>query len=64
MDNELEHSPWSWLDDFMQRFSWCRPSAQASPFLNNYFLPGVNGLKKFMVQIRTKASENHRYYPN
>ena len=41
MDDELEHSPRSWLDDFMQQFSWCRPSAQASLFLNNYFLPGV-----------------------
>ena len=41
MDDELEHSPRSWLDDFMQRFSWCCPSARASPFLNNYFLPGV-----------------------
>ena len=25
----------------MQWFSWCRPSARALPFLNNYFLPGV-----------------------
>ena len=41
MDDELEHSPRSWLDDFTQRFSWCRLSAQALPFLNNYFLPGV-----------------------
>ena len=41
MDNELEPSPRSWLDDFMQWFSWCRPFAQASPFLNNYFLLGV-----------------------
>ena len=41
MDDELEHSPRSWLDDFTQRFSWCHPSARASLFLNNYFLPGV-----------------------
>ena len=41
MDDELEHSPWSWLDNFTQQFSWCRPSVRASPFLNNYFLPGV-----------------------
>ena len=41
MDDELEHSPRSWLDDFTQQFSWCRLSAQASLFLNNYFLLGV-----------------------
>ena len=41
MDDELEHSPRSWLDDFTQRFSWCHPSKRASQFLNNYFLPGV-----------------------
>ena len=41
MDDELEHSPQSWLDDFTQRFSWCRLFAGASPFLNNYFLPGL-----------------------
>ena len=35
------NTPWSWLDDFMQRFSWRCPSARASPFLNNHFLPGV-----------------------
>ena len=44
MDDELEHSPRSWLDDFTQRFSWCHPSARASLFLNNYVLPGVGGL--------------------
>ena len=49
MDDELEHSPWSWLDDFMQRFSWCRPSARASPFLNNYFLPGVHSFKNLQT---------------
>ena len=42
MDDELEHSPRSWLDEFMQWFSWCRLSARALPFLNNYFLLGVN----------------------
>ena len=41
MDDELEHSLRSWLDDFMQLFSWCHPSERASLFLNNYFLPGV-----------------------
>ena len=41
MDDELEHFPLSWLDDFTQWFSWCHPSVQALPFLNNYFLPGV-----------------------
>ena len=41
MGNELEHSPRSWLDNFTQPFSWCLPSARASLFLNNYFLPGV-----------------------
>ena len=41
MDDELEHSPRSWMDNFTQWFSWCRPSARASPFLKNYFLPGV-----------------------
>ena len=41
MDDELEHSPRSWLDNFTQRFSWCRPSERASLFLNNFFLPGV-----------------------
>ena len=40
MDDELEHSPQSWLDDFTQWFSWCRPSSRASPFLNNYFFTG------------------------
>ena len=48
MDDELEHSPRSWLDDFTQRFSWCHPSARASPFLNNYFLPGVTYLKTYL----------------
>ena len=41
MDDELEHSPQSWLDDFMQRFSWWCPPVRALPFLNNYFLLGV-----------------------
>ena len=40
-DDEVQHSPWSWLDDFTQRFSWRHPSARASPFLNIHFLPGV-----------------------
>ena len=41
MNHELEHSPRSWLDDFTQWFSWCRPSARPSLFLTNYFLLGV-----------------------
>ncbi len=45
MDDELEHSPWSWLDDFTQHFSWFHPSARASLFLNNYFLLGVTIVK-------------------
>ena len=24
-DEDLQCSPWSWLDDFTQRFSWRRP---------------------------------------
>ena len=46
MDDELEHSPWSWLDDFTQRFSWCHLSERASLFLNNYILPGVYSFAK------------------
>ena len=51
MDDELEHSPRSWLDDFTQRFSWCRPSVRALPFLNNYFLPGVSACMLSALQI-------------
>ena len=40
-DDEVQHSPLSWLDDFTQRFSWRRPSARALLFLNSHFLPGV-----------------------
>ena len=53
MDDELEHSPRSWLDDFMLWFSWCHLSARASPFLNNYFLPGVSTYYILMFEIES-----------
>ena len=46
MNDELEHSPRSWLDDFMQQFSWRSPLAGALDFLNKLFLLGVSVLKE------------------
>ena len=60
MDDELEHSPRSWLDDFMQRFSWYHPSAQASPFLINYFLPGVSTYYCRVVYKNTKRKTTRK----
>ena len=40
-DEDLQCSPWSWLDDFMQPFSWCSSLVRALEFLNKLFLLGV-----------------------
>ena len=48
MDDELEHSPRSWLDDFMQLFSWRSSLSQALDFLNKLFLPGVQSEKSWL----------------
>ena len=41
MDENVEHSHWSWLGDFMQLFLWWPPFVRALEFLYNFFLPGV-----------------------
>ena len=41
-DEHLQCSSQSWLDDFMQPFSWCSSLVQALDFLNKLFLPGVS----------------------
>ena len=40
-DEHLQCSPWSWLDDFTQPFSWRSSLVRALDFLNKLFLPGV-----------------------
>ena len=40
-DEDLKCSPQSWLDDFMQLFSWRSPLVRALDFLNKLFLSGV-----------------------
>ena len=40
-DEDLQYSPWSWLDDFMQPSSWRSSLVRALDFLNKLFLPGV-----------------------
>ena len=71
MDDELEHSPQIWLDDFTQWFSWRPLSAQASPFLNNHFLPGVSemgvvpsnkAMKYPISEFRSSSVDNHMMY--
>ncbi len=42
LDEHLQCSPQSWLDDFTQPFSWCSSLSQALDFLNKLFLPGVD----------------------
>ena len=37
----LQYSPWSWLDDFTQPFSWRSLLVRALDFPNKLFLPGV-----------------------
>ena len=41
LDEHLQCSPRSWLDDFMQPFSWGSSLSLALDFLNKLFLPGV-----------------------
>ena len=41
LDEDLQCSPRSWLDDFMQPFSWHNLLVRALDFLNKLFLPGV-----------------------
>ena len=40
-DEDLQCSPQSWLDDFMQLFSWSSLLSRALDFLNELFLLGV-----------------------
>ena len=40
-DEHLQCSPQSWLDNFMQPFSWRSSLVRALDFLNKSFLPGV-----------------------
>ena len=44
-DEDLQCSPRSWLDDFMQPFSWRSWLVRALDFLNKLFLPGVVYIK-------------------
>ena len=41
-DEHLQCSPQSWLDNFMQPFSWCSSLVQALDFQNKLFFPGVS----------------------
>ena len=41
LDKDLQCSPRSWLDDFMQLFSWRSSLVRALDFLNKLFLLGV-----------------------
>ena len=50
-DEDLQCSPRSWLDDFMQPFSWRSSLVRALDFLNKLFLPGVNALQNFRENI-------------
>ena len=40
-DEDLQCFPWSWLDDFIQPFSWLSLLVRALDFLNKLFLLGV-----------------------
>ena len=60
-DEDLQCSPRSWLNNFMQPFSWRSSLSQALDFLNKLFLSGVHFLlwkitNFFMVFSSGKAS--------
>ena len=44
----MQCSPWSWLDNFMQPFSWCISLSLALDFLNKSFLPRVSSLNNYV----------------
>ena len=50
-DEDLQYSPRSWPDDFMQPFSWCSSLVRALDFLNKLILPGVRSYIKITFSI-------------
>ena len=52
LDEHLQCSPRSWLDDFTQPFSWCSSLSWALNFLNKLFLPGVLGFGCYLFGER------------